>query len=87
MKQTRAPFLLAALILAAFALATVTNKAAANAPQAQPSPPPTIASVVDRDITAVEKQILDVAEAMPEEKFNFSPESLNISGADYKGVR
>ena len=24
---------------------------------------------------------------MPEEKFNFSPESLNIPGSDYKGVR
>jgi hypothetical protein len=24
---------------------------------------------------------------MPEAKFNFSPESLNIPGADYKGVR
>ena len=30
---------------------------------------------------------MDAAEAMPEEKFNFSPESLNIPGADYKGVR
>jgi hypothetical protein len=24
---------------------------------------------------------------MPEDKFNFSPENLNIPGADYKGVR
>jgi uncharacterized damage-inducible protein DinB len=24
---------------------------------------------------------------MPEEKYNFSPESLNIAGSDYKGVR
>ena len=50
-------------------------------------PGPTIASVVDSEISAVEKQILDVAEAMPEDKFNFSPESLNIRGSDYKGVR
>jgi uncharacterized damage-inducible protein DinB len=58
------------------------------APQAQPSPPPpTIASTVDRQISSIEKQILDVAEAMPEEKYNFSPESLNIAGSDYKGVR
>jgi hypothetical protein len=42
---------------------------------------------VDRQISAIEKQIGEVAEAMPEDKFNFSPESLNISGADYKGVR
>ena len=49
--------------------------------------PPTIASVVDHDIDAIEKQILDVAEAMPEDKYNFSPERLNIPGSDYKGVR
>jgi hypothetical protein len=48
---------------------------------------PTIASVVDRDISAIEKQILAAAEAMPESKFNFTPESLNIPGSDYKGVR
>jgi len=47
----------------------------------------TVASVVDRDISAIEKQILDVAEAMPEDKYNFSPEGLNIPGSDYKGVR
>ena len=35
----------------------------------------------------IEKQVVDAAEAMPEEKFNFTPESLNIPGADYKGVR
>jgi DinB superfamily len=50
-------------------------------------PPHSVASVVDREISAVEKQILDVAEAMPEDNFNFSPESLNIRGSDYKGVR
>jgi hypothetical protein len=30
---------------------------------------------------------VEAAEAMPEDKFNFSPESLNIPGSDYKGVR
>jgi uncharacterized damage-inducible protein DinB len=60
--------------------------AIAQAQQTQ-QPPATIASVVDREIGNIEKQILDVAEAMPEEKFNFSPESLHIPGADYKGVR
>lgn len=55
--------------------------------QKQEQTPPTVSSIVDRDIGAVEKQIIDVAEAMPEEKFNFSPESLNIPGSDYRGVR
>ena len=56
--------------------------------QAQSSQPGlTIASAVDREISGVEKQVLDAAETMPEDKFNFSPESLSIPGDDYKGVR
>jgi uncharacterized damage-inducible protein DinB len=62
------------------------SAAQAQSSQAQSSQP-TLASNVDSEISAVEKQILDAAEAMPEEKFNFSPESLNIPGDDYKGVR
>jgi hypothetical protein len=57
-----------------------------NIAQAQ-QPPPTVAFVVDSEVSAIEKQILGVAEAMPEDKFNFSPESLNIRGSDYKSVR
>jgi uncharacterized damage-inducible protein DinB len=89
MKQIRIFLLLAVTIFTVTALGQGTKSAsAANAPQAQPAqPPPTIASTVDREISTVEKQIVDVAEAMPEEKYNFSPESLNIPGGDYKGVR
>ena len=62
--------------------------AAAGAQPAQPAErPPTLAAALDRDISSVEKLVLEAAEAMPESKFNFSPESLNIPGADYKGVR
>jgi len=53
----------------------------------QSTPEPTIASTVDREITLAEKQVLDIADAMPESKFNFTPESLTIPGSDYKGVR
>jgi DinB superfamily len=79
---------LAAVALMVFSVLAAYPRLAAQA-QAQPSqqPPPTIASTVDREISAIEKQILEVAEAMPEDKFNFSPESLNIPGSDYKGVR
>lgn len=65
------------------------TKSAEDTPRASQSPqsPTTVASVVDRDISAVENQIAEVAEAMPEDKFNFSPESLNIRGSEYKGVR
>ena len=48
---------------------------------------PTIASAVDREIGDVEKLVVAAAQEMPEDKFNFSPEALNIPGADYKGVR
>lgn len=67
-----------------------TAKSGATAPAPQPQAtqqPETIASMVDREISSIEKQILDVAEAMPEDKYNFTPESLNIPGDDYKGVR
>ena len=63
--------------------------AAAGAASAQPAqaPPTTLAAALDRDITYVEKEVVEAAEAMPEDKFNFSPESLNIPGSQYKGVR
>ena len=47
----------------------------------------TLTSVVDHEISAIEEQVIDAAEAMPEDKFNFTPESLTIPGDDYKGVR
>jgi hypothetical protein len=78
------------LLLLAVAFGQSTKgTVATTAPQAQSSPQAatTVASIVDRQISAIEKQVIDVAEAMPESKFNFSPESLNIPGDDYKGVR
>jgi len=57
-------------------------------PAAKPAPQaPTIASDVDRQVSMVEREIVGAAEAMPEEKFNFAPASLNIPGSEYKGVR
>jgi len=41
-----------------------------------PSAPPTIASAIDREISIVEKEVVEAAEAMPEDKFDFSPEKL-----------
>src|SRR5689334_18555072 len=63
------------------------NAAASSAsPQAQQTPA-TVASTLEREISMIEKQITDAAEAMPEDKFNFTPESLALPSADYKGVR
>lgn len=47
----------------------------------------TLAANEDREIGTVEKLVVDAAEAMPEDRFNFSPESLNIPAGEYKGVR
>jgi len=54
---------------------------------AAPAPPATIAAVVDNQVGAIEKLVVDAAEAMPEDRFGFTPESLNLPGGSYKGVR
>jgi uncharacterized damage-inducible protein DinB len=92
MKLTRIFLLLAVLIftLGASVLSTKSAAAAGAQPssQAQSSQQPaTVASTVDREISTVEKLIVEAAEAMPDDKFNFSPEGLNIPGSEYKGVR
>jgi uncharacterized damage-inducible protein DinB len=90
MKQTGSFWFLLVLIVTVTVLGQATKSAAsASAPQTQQAQqsPPTIASALDRDVSAIEKQIMEVAEAMPEDKFSFSPASLNIPGSDYKGVR
>ncbi len=48
---------------------------------------PNIATAIDLEITAIEKEIMEAADAMPEARFNFSPDGLKISGADFQGVR
>lgn len=68
-------------------VAAAQQQASAQQTAGSQQAPATVASAVDRDINAVEKQIIEAAEAMPEEKFNFSPEALNIAGSNYKGVR
>lgn len=78
------------LPLASAVFAATTFVSSLASPQSAATPqqaPQTVASAVDRDISAVEKLVVDAAEAMPEDKFNFTPESLNIAGSDYKGVR
>jgi len=78
-------FLLSAMLIAAVSAVGQGTKTVGAATAHQVAS--TLASAIDREISAVEKQILDAAEAMPDDKFNFSPESLNLPGANYKGVR
>jgi len=82
MKHLRTVCLLLVLSFAVGSLAQGTGQSAppSPAPQAQttPQPPPTIASVVDRQISQLEKQAVAMAEAMPEDKFDFTPTNLNL---------
>lgn len=51
-----------------------------------PAPPASVGAAIDREIALVERQVVAAVEAMPEAKFDFSPESLDIKGANFKGV-
>jgi hypothetical protein len=93
MNPLRTLCLLVMLTLAARAFPQAGTKPGALSPsptpqvQQSPQPAPSIASVLERQISAMEKQVVEAAEAMPDSKFGFTPESLNIPGSDYKGVR
>ncbi|HEX3760720.1 MAG TPA: DinB family protein [Kofleriaceae bacterium] len=73
-------------------LATLAGPAwsAPNKPAASPArtaadqPPPklTIAQIMDRQLTALEKEFVPAAEAMPDDKFGFAP-----TQGEFKGVR
>src|SRR6516225_2847944 len=91
------------LILPAFLFASLayaqssTNSKTTSSPAAgehstppistSPTTPPTVASAIDREISVVEKEVVEAAEAMPKDKFDFSPDKLKLAGSDYKGVR
>jgi uncharacterized damage-inducible protein DinB len=85
MKDSKTLLLLFSLLFATLAYGQSPKSSAVAA--ATPSAPPTVASVIDHEISIIEKEALEAAEAMPEDKFDFAPEKLNISGSDYKGVR
>ncbi len=55
--------------------------------RSQAQQPVSIAGAVERQLNNIEKNIISVAEAMPEEKFYFTPETLSIKGSELKGVR
>ncbi|HEX3480134.1 MAG TPA: DinB family protein [Kofleriaceae bacterium] len=83
--------LLAALCLGLATLAvgpawSAPSKPAAPAKPAAPSdqPPPklTVAQIMDRQLTVLEKEFVPAAEAMPDDKFNFAP-----TQGEFKGVR
>ncbi len=50
--------------------------------QSKPQPPPTVSTVLDRQLTNVERELVPLVEAMPADKFNFAP-----TQGEFKGVR
>jgi hypothetical protein len=55
--------------------------------QATPAPITSLAALVDRQVSQYEKNVVEAAEAMPADKFDFTPASLNIPNSAYKDVR
>ncbi|MBS1935824.1 MAG: hypothetical protein JST96_17625, partial [Bacteroidetes bacterium] len=49
--------------------------------------PVSLLPAIERQFNKIESDILTTAQAMPEDKFNFTPESLDIKNSDFKGVR
>jgi uncharacterized damage-inducible protein DinB len=62
-----------------FAQASATP---APGPAAAAKPAPTVTSVLDRSFSGIEKEFVDAADAMPEDKYTFAP-----TNGDFKGVR
>jgi hypothetical protein len=72
---------------AAAAPKTKAKKAAATA-----TPPPMamkmdVTSVLERNLKALENDIVPAADAMPEDKFNFKPTNDLIKGSEFTGVK
>jgi len=53
-----------------------------TAQDAKPAERHTIAQVLDRNLTGVEKEFVSAADAMPEDKYSFAP-----TNGEFKGVR
>ena len=88
MKQMRSIFPLVVLFLGMSLPGTGANAAMPGTPPGQAAQPPTsIASLVDQHISTVEKLVVEAAEAMPDDKFDFTPASLHLPGSEYSGVR
>ncbi|HEV7675495.1 MAG TPA: DinB family protein [Candidatus Angelobacter sp.] len=75
------------LAILTFAVGAFAQGGSAPAPAASPAPPATFASVVDRQVSQYEKLMVEAAEAMPADKFDFTPASLKIPGSAYSDVR
>ena len=72
------------VVVFAFTMITLTQAHGQGKPGSDQS---AFSSAIDKEISNIENQFVAVAEAMPEDKFDSSPENLNLPGSDFKGVR
>jgi hypothetical protein len=63
-------------------LAVIVFSGLALAQQQKPSEPTTMATVLNRQLSDLEREFVPAAEAMPEDKFGFAP-----TNGEFKGVR
>ncbi len=84
-------FLLHSSLLLIFSVALFAQAAPPQTAPSQTTPPPaaqadqappTVASVLDRSLSGVEREFVSAAEAMPEDKYGFAPTT-----GEFKGVR
>jgi len=74
-------------LLALFSFAVGALAQGAAKPAATPAAKPAIGDIIDREVSIIEREFVSAAEAMPDDKYSFTPSTLNISGSEYKGVR
>jgi len=48
---------------------------------------PSFSTAIERQFNKIESDIVSTAQAMPDDKFHFTPENLQIKNSDFKGVR
>jgi uncharacterized damage-inducible protein DinB len=70
-----------------FSALAFSAAAPASDRQGPPKGKTPLATAIDTEISNIEKQFVDIVEAMPEDKFSYSPETTNLPGSDFKGVR
>jgi uncharacterized damage-inducible protein DinB len=76
--EARIPRWLPAMGLCLSAVLAIAQQPASSAG----SPPPSIASVMDRQLSVLESQFVPAAEAMPADRYSFAP-----GGSEFRGVR
>jgi hypothetical protein len=88
MKLMRTFCLLAMLGAALSGVAQSAAKTPSPSPtRAKAETKPSIGGVVDMEVGSLEREFVGAAEAMPDDKYDFAPTSLNIAGSEFKSVR